>query len=73
MMTIEEKNKIRKILAEGLNINPNINFSYFLDEIDETNTKVKSLDSKLSLIINNQRILDAKLDRIINILGDKLN
>lgn len=29
MLTLEEKNKIKEILSEGLNINKNINFPYF--------------------------------------------
>lgn len=63
-MTYEEKRKIEEIL-KNLNINPKINFPYYLNCVDNTNDLVKSLDSKLQQIIYNQRQLDAKLDMII--------
>ena len=71
MLTLEEKKHIKDVLGEGLNINRNINFTYFLDAIDETNKKVKSIESILSTVIYNQRILDEKLNRIISLLSQK--
>lgn len=68
MLTIEEKRHIKDILAEGLSINRNINFPYFLDAIDETNEKVKKLESVLNNVLYNQKILDNKLTTIINFL-----
>ena len=64
MLTLEEKRKVKDVISE-LNIDTRINFPYFLDCIDETNTKIKSLDSKLQMIINNQQIIDQKLNLIL--------
>lgn len=68
MLDYKEKQHIKDILGDGLNINRNINFPYFLDAIDETNQNVKSLKSELDRILYNQRVLDQKLDRIINLI-----
>ncbi|GEM_PF-3271605 len=67
MLTLQEKTKIKEILSQGLNINRNINFPYFLDAIDETNKKIKNLESELNRVIYNQRVLDQKLDVLINL------
>lgn len=66
MLTLEEKRKIKDILSEGLGINRNINLSYFLTEIDQTKKNVESLESKLNVIIHNQKTIDQKLDYILN-------
>lgn len=66
MLTLEEKRKIKDILSEGLGINRNINLAYFLTEIDETKKNVESLESKLNTVIYNQKIIDQKLDYILN-------
>lgn len=71
MLTLQEKNKIKDIISEGLGIRRDINFAYFLNEIDDTNDRIKRLESQLSIIISNQRILDEKLDHIINLLRKK--
>ena len=68
MLKSEEKNKIKDILKE-LHLNPNLNFAYFLGEIDETSDKVKELESKMQLILHNQQIIDKKLDMIIKRIG----
>ena len=73
MLTHKEKRHIKDILAEGLGINRNINFPYFFDAFDETNTKIKSIESTLNTIIYNQKILDNKLDNIINLCRRLLN
>ncbi len=65
-LTLQEKEKIKSILNYGLNLNPNLNFAYFLNAIKQTNDTVSGLDSKLNTIIYNQKIIDQKLDRIIN-------
>ena len=69
MLSYDEKKKIKAILSEGLDINENIRFSHFLESIDETNKKVKSITSKLDQIIRNQQILDQKLDPMIRRIG----
>ncbi len=69
MLTLQEKQKIKEILA-GLNINPNINFKYFLNCINETNDKVKSLDSKIQMVLYNQEQLNQKLDKIIRMINN---
>ncbi len=66
MLTLEEKRKIKDILSEGLGINRNINLAYFLTEIDQTKKNVESLESKLNKVIYNQKIIDQKLDYILN-------
>ena len=71
MLTLQEKNKIKDIISEGLGIRRDINFAYFLNEIDDTNDKIKRLESQMSIIISNQSILDEKLDHIINLLRKK--
>ena len=71
MLTIQEKNKIKDVISEGLGIRRDINFAYFLNAIDETNEKVKRLESQLNIILNNQKILDHKLNKIIELLNSK--
>ena len=73
MLTNEEKKRIKDILGDGLNINRNINFPYFLDAINETNTNVKALKSQLDTILYNQRILDNQLRQISDLLMNLLN
>lgn len=71
MLTIQEKNKIKDVISEGLGIRRDINLAYFLNEIDEANEKVKRLESQLNIILNNQKILDHKLNKIIELLNSK--
>ena len=68
MLKYDEKRHIKDVLAEGLNINRNINFPYFLDAIDGTNKSVKALKSQLDVIMYNQKILDDQLRKIIDLL-----
>lgn len=65
MLTLQEKQRIKEILKDGLRINPNINFPYFLDAIDQTKRDVQTIKSQLDVIQYNQRIIEAKLDRIL--------
>lgn len=72
LLTFDEKNKIKEVVSEALttlNVNPNINLAYFLNEIDETNNNIKSLELKLQRIIKNQEFIDQKLNLIINKLN----
>lgn len=71
MLTIAEKNKIKEILAEGLNINKNINFPYFLDCIQQTSKDVKNLESRINQILYQQKILEQKIDMLINAINNK--
>ena len=71
MLTIEEKRKIKDILGEGLGINPNINFPYFLQQIDATKIKVDELESKINQLLYAQHELSRKMDTIINLLYSK--
>ncbi len=68
MLKYDEKQHIKDILADGLNINRNINFPYFLDAIDSTNKSVKALKSQLDAIMYNQKILDNQLREIADLL-----
>lgn len=68
MLKVEEKEKVKDVLKE-LHLNPKLNFAYFLGEIDETNDKIKELESKMQLILHNQQIIDRKLDMIIKRIG----
>ncbi len=72
MLSNEEKKHIKDVLADGFNINRNINFPYFLNAIDETNTNTKGLKSQLEIIIHNQRILDNQLRQITDLLNKLL-
>ena len=69
MLSLEEKRHIKEILSNGLNLNPNINFAYFLNAIDDTNSKTKELESKLQRVEYNQRLLNDKLDMILRLLN----
>ena len=71
MLSIEEKEKIKDILSDGLKINKNIYLPYFLDAIQNTNLKVENIQTQLNQIVYNQRILEKKLDMIINLLQSK--
>ena len=68
MLTAEEKRHVKEILSQGLGINQNINFAYFLNAINETNEKTKELLSRIERIEYNQRIIDNKLDMIIRLI-----
>lgn len=67
MLSFEERQKIKDVL-QGLNINPNINFPYFLDKIEENGKDIESIKSELRTIIYNQSLIDRKLNSIINLL-----
>lgn len=69
MLSLEEKRHIKEILSNGLNLNPNINFAYFLNAIDDTNSKSKELESKLQRVEYNQRLINDKLDMILRLLN----
>lgn len=71
MLTPQEKIRIKEVLSQGLGINQNINFAYFLDAIHETNERTKEILSKIERIEYNQRILDNKLDMIIRLIRGK--
>lgn len=73
MLTAEEKKHIKDVLGDGLNINRNINFPYFLNAIDETNNNVKALESTLNTILYNQKVLDQKLNNVIDLCRKLLN
>ncbi len=68
MLDYNEKQKIRELLQEvliDLNVNPRINMAYFLNSIEETNKEIKSLESKMQKIIQNQELIEQKLDIIM--------
>lgn len=64
MLNYDEKIKIKDVLSE-LNINPNINLPYYLNSIDQINKKIIELESKLQRIMQNQAIIDQKIDIIL--------
>ncbi len=68
MLTLQEKKLIKEIQRQGLGINQNINFAYFLNAIDQTDERTKEILSKIDRIEYNQRILDDKLDMIIRLI-----
>ena len=68
MLTLEEKRKVKDVLS-ALNVNPNINLAYFLNAIDNSNNNINSIKMLLNTIEYNQRLLDQKLDRIINLIA----
>lgn len=72
MLNYDEKQKIKEFLQEvliDLNVNPRINIAYFLNSIEDTNKEIKSLESKLQIIMQNQALIDQKLDIIMRKLG----
>ncbi len=71
MLTYDEKRKIQDILSDGLGINRNINLAYYLDSIQNTNLRIDDIESQLARVLSNQKILDKKLDFIINLLQSK--
>ena len=68
MLTQEEKKHIKEVLSQGLGLNQNINFAYFLRAIDETNEQTKAILSQIERIEYNQRMLDNKIDKIIRLI-----
>lgn len=70
MLSVEEKNKIRDTLRT-LNLNPDINFAYFLDCILKTKNDMDEIYSKLDRIAYQQRIIDDKLNQIMSMLYSK--
>jgi len=66
MLDYKEKEHIKDVLSQGLGINRNINFPYFLNEIDENNKKIKETLSYIERLEYNQRVLERKLDILIN-------
>ncbi len=73
MLKYDEKQHIKEVLSDGLNINPNINFPYFLNAIDDTNKTVKALKGQIEVIIYNQKILDNQLRKITDLLTNLQN
>lgn len=71
MLTPQEKIRVKDVLKDGLGINPNINLPYFLNAIDQTKKDVQSLRSQLDAVMFNQRIIDGKLDSILELLRRK--
>lgn len=69
MLTLQEKRHIKEVLSQGLGLNQNINFAYFLEAILKTNQHSQELLSRIERIEYNQRILDEKLDMIIRLLN----
>ena len=68
MLTQQEKKHIKEILSQGLGLNQNINFAYFLNAIDETDERTKEILSRIERIEYNQRMIDNKLDMIIRLI-----
>ena len=71
MLSLDEKKKVKDIIEEGLGIRRDINFAFFLNEINNTNKNVETIKSQITQIICNQRNLETKLDRIIRMLMEK--
>ena len=71
MLSIDEKKRVKDIIEEGLGIRRDINFAFFLNEINNTNKNVETIKSQITQIICNQRNLETKLDRIIRMLMEK--
>ena len=67
MLNPTEKKHIKDILQFGLGINPNINLPYYLNAIDSSHKEIQSIKAKLDQIMYNQKILDNKLDAIIEL------
>lgn len=60
----------KQILRE-LNINERINFPYYLDKIDDNSTTIEQMKSLVQEIAYNQRIIEHKLDMIIDMISKK--
>lgn len=71
MLTLEEKNKIKDVLSDGLGINRNINLAFFLKKIVETSDATEEMKTQMDQIIRYQQNLDRKLDYIINLINGK--
>ena len=71
MLSLDEKKRVKDIIEEGLGIRRDINFPFFLNEINNTNKNVETIKSQITQIICNQRNLETKLDRIIRMLMEK--
>ena len=71
MLKPDEKEKIKAILSEGLNIKSNINFPFFLEAISDSNVRIKAVESSINTIIYNQRVLDEKMNKLIRLLESK--
>jgi hypothetical protein len=71
MLTLQEKNKIKDVLGDGLGINRDINLAFFLNKIEETSEATEEMKTQINQILRNQQILDQKLDRIINLINGR--
>lgn len=71
MLSLDEKKRVKDIIEEGLGIRRDINFAFFLNEINNTNKNVETIKSQITQIICNQRNLETKLDKIIRMLMEK--
>lgn len=67
MLTIEEKKKIEDILI-NLNINPKINFPYYLNKISDNAENIVTLESKIQSIYHKQQLIEQKLNYIIRLI-----
>ena len=72
MLDLHEKQKVKELLQEvlkDLNVNPSINMAYFLNVIDESNKDIKALKSSVQRMMQQQAIIEQKLDLILRRIG----
>lgn len=65
MLNYDDKTKLKDVLS-SLGVRADINMAYFLDSIIDSNKKIKSLESEVSDVLRNQKILEDKLNQILN-------
>ena len=56
-------------MLKDLNVNPSINMAYFLNAIDESNKDIKALKSSVQRMMQQQAIIEQKLDLILRRIG----
>ena len=72
MLDLHEKQKVKELLQEvlrDLNVNPSINIAYFLNAIDESNKDIKALKSSVQRMMQQQAVIEQKLDLILRRIG----
>lgn len=72
MLDLHEKQKVKELLQEvlrDLNVNPSINMTYFLNAIDESNKDIKALKSSVQRMMQQQAVIEQKLDLILRRIG----
>ena len=72
MLDLHEKQKVKELLQEvlkDLNVNPSINMAYFLNSFDESNKDIKALKSSVQRMMQQQAIIEQKLDIILRRIG----